>query len=384
MGLPAGEHGPKSPGRREIDLEDDGDLNGTPEYTSLDVSLTVGTYMFANAGVSVFQKLAVTAMPLPLFLVAIQVFATLLLLIPFTHTIKMGTYDEMLKFMPISFCFFVMLTGSMVAYQYCTLGTIVVVGSISPLLTLFIEYACFDNHKTVITWHTLVSLIVTVIGVCLYGSYKSEIEAQLIGMVALVTKILVAIYYQTRQRYLMVEEHISISDTGMMVYNNVVTLAGSMLLMAPLGEFQALSTIEVTPFGIFSVGASCLFCGLIGYSAFRTQRRVSATTFLIVVNVCKVAVVLFGYLYLRETYNTESALACGLVLLGAAWYAWDRKEVKRIAAQREIQEAEAFGPLKETEGGPDAWGLLEENERRRERRAAQNAEDSATDAERDF
>lgn len=80
------------------------------------------------------------------------------------------------------------------------------------------------DNKTVITSSTLMSLGLTVAGVILYGVYKSELEAQMIGMIALISKIIIAIYYQTRQRYLMVEDPVDISDTGMMVYNNVVTL----------------------------------------------------------------------------------------------------------------------------------------------------------------
>eukprot|EP00471_Norrisiella_sphaerica_P013809 CAMPEP_0184494856 /NCGR_PEP_ID=MMETSP0113_2-20130426/29742_1 /TAXON_ID=91329 /ORGANISM="Norrisiella sphaerica, Strain BC52" /LENGTH=358 /DNA_ID=CAMNT_0026880767 /DNA_START=90 /DNA_END=1166 /DNA_ORIENTATION=+ len=327
-------------------------------YSSMDVGLTITAYMFANAGVSIFQKIAITAVPFPLFLVAIQVVATLLLILPFYSTIKLGSRVDMLKFLPMSFCFFLMLTGSMIAYQYCTLGTIVVVGSISPLATLGIERIYFIENRTRLTWHTLASIIITVIGVIMYGLYKSEIEAQALGMIALIAKILVAIYYQTRQRYLMVEDPVSISDTGMMVYNNLVTFLGSVICMIPTGEFNLLPTLNPSSFGIFAIAASCLFCGLIGYIAFRTQRRVSATSFLIIVNVCKIAVVLFGWLVLGEEYNWQSGVACVLVMTGAGWYGWDRRTIE---SRRQTEYVKV-------ETQPEDFGLLEEAEWNREKR----------------
>mmetsp|Transcript_26601 Transcript_26601/g.42765 ORF Transcript_26601/g.42765 Transcript_26601/m.42765 type:complete len:359 (-) Transcript_26601:90-1166(-) len=356
-----------------IDCDEDGLASKLPpRYSNVDVGLTIALYMFANAGVSISQKLAVSTIPLPFFLVALQVLATLILLIPFATTIKMGSLEDARKFLPISCGFFFMLVGSMIAYQYCTLGTIVVVGSISPLITLAIEKLYFVENRIRLSWHTFASLTVTVSGVILYGAYKSELEAQLIGMFALVLKIIVAILYQTRQRYLMVEDPVDISDTGMMVYNNVVTFIGTLFCIVPFGEHTVLMDLNPSAFGIFAVTASCIFSGLIGYVAFRTQRRVSATSFLIVTNVCKVAVVLFGWLILKESYNWQSGTGCVLVMIGAAWYGWDRRTISA--------RDNGVSTVRAQRANPEDFGLLEEAEWIREKHCRLEMDDS----ERDF
>ena len=301
---------------------------GTPpaEYTRLDVGATVAGYMLINAGCSIFQKLAIIALPVPMFLVLIQAATTLLLLLPFRSSIRLGSFADARKFLPISVCFMLMLTGSMLAYEYCTLGTVVVVGSVSPFLALAVERIYFVENQVNYSMHTLGAMALTSAGVVLYGVSKSELGGQLVGIFALISKILIAIVYQTRQRYLMVEDPVDISDTGMMVFNNVVTVLGCLLLMVPFGEYQHIHAVSNFGAGqLVTVLTSCVFCGLIGYFSFRTQRRVSATTFLITVNICKVFVVLFGWLELNESHNLMSALACALVLLGGTWYGWDRR-----------------------------------------------------------
>ncbi|GAB5353715.1 hypothetical protein AAMO2058_000057800 [Amorphochlora amoebiformis] len=336
-----------------------GDIGG---FTSLDLSLSVGSYMIANAGLSVFQKLAIKSLPLPNFLVAVQVSITLLLLLPFWSTIKLGPREDAAKFFPLSVAFFAMLTGSMIAYQFCSLGTIVVLGSVSPLLTLAAEVMFFKRHKFRYSIHTFGSLAITVVGVVLYALFQYQIEAQFVGIIALVSKIVVAIYYQTRQRYLMVEDPIDINDGGMMVYNNAVTLVGSIVVMMIFNEPHKMTMISVDTYGFIYIAASCLFCAFIGYTSFRAQRRVSATSFLIVTTVCKVAVVLFGSLALDEQYSPFSAVGCGMVLSGAAWYGWDRSNVQQSNS------AEDLFPKKSTRKDDiEDFNLLEEEELRRER-----------------
>eukprot|EP00467_Chlorarachnion_reptans_P015611 CAMPEP_0114528304 /NCGR_PEP_ID=MMETSP0109-20121206/24131_1 /TAXON_ID=29199 /ORGANISM="Chlorarachnion reptans, Strain CCCM449" /LENGTH=400 /DNA_ID=CAMNT_0001710433 /DNA_START=399 /DNA_END=1601 /DNA_ORIENTATION=+ len=219
-----------------------------------------------------------------------------------------------------------MLMGSMLAYQYCTLGTIVVIGAMCPLLTLPVEVAVFRRNKMFVTWHTIGSMVMTVVGVALYGMFQGQLRGQLIGIVAMVAKTLINVYYQTRMRYLMVEDPVDINDEGMMLYNNGIALLATLVTVLALNEQSGLAetTSALSQWEWTWIWASCIFCYSISYFSFRCQRVVSATSFHILGNVAKIVVVLFGWVVLKENYNLKSACAVAIALCGAGWYSWDR------------------------------------------------------------
>merc|ERR550514_1688694 len=79
--------------------------------------------------------------------------------------------------------------------------------------------------------------------------------------------------------------------------------------------------------GVIMWSSLCGAC--ISYTAFRAQRRISATSFLVVVNMNKFVVVGYGILVLGEAYKPLAAIGCALALLGGAYYSWDRSELKK-------------------------------------------------------
>eukprot|EP00954_Amorphochlora_amoebiformis_P019025 1329937-Amorphochlora_amoeboformis.AAC.2 len=115
------------------------------------------------------------------------------------------------------------------APRFCSLGTIVVLGSVSPLLTLAAEVMFFKRHKFRYSIHTFGSLAITVVGVVLYALFQYQIEAQFVGIIALakgargfcvemgLVRVTTDFLVPSANRYLMVEDPIDINDGGMMV-----------------------------------------------------------------------------------------------------------------------------------------------------------------------
>eukprot|EP00468_Gymnochlora_sp_CCMP2014_P009944 CAMPEP_0167746184 /NCGR_PEP_ID=MMETSP0110_2-20121227/3571_1 /TAXON_ID=629695 /ORGANISM="Gymnochlora sp., Strain CCMP2014" /LENGTH=206 /DNA_ID=CAMNT_0007630919 /DNA_START=508 /DNA_END=1128 /DNA_ORIENTATION=- len=136
------------------------------------------------------------------------------------------------------------------------------------------------------------------------------------------------VYYQTRMRYLMVEdvEPVKMNDEGMMLYNNGIAMLATVVTVMFTAEHNGLyeDALKLTNWQWVWISGSCIFCYSISYFSFRCQRLVSATSFHILGNVSKVVVVLFGWVVLGEAYNIKSASAVFLALVGAAWYSWDR------------------------------------------------------------
>jgi hypothetical protein len=89
---------------------------------------------------SIMNKLAVTALPVECTLVGIQMFFTVLCVIPKFTTpgaVELGEWVDAKYFAPIPFFLFSgMLLSSMFAYSYNTVATIVVFRNLGPLFAL--------------------------------------------------------------------------------------------------------------------------------------------------------------------------------------------------------------------------------------------------------
>ena len=303
--------------------------DGQIQYAYLDVLLSVIAFMAASAGMAIANKMAVTALGLPMLLVGIQCASTLLILIPAYKTINLGSWRDKVRWFPVSLLFVGMLGTSMVAYQLCSLGTVVVIRMISPLLGLLVE-ASFNRAKFIASAHTFMSLGVIMAGVILYAIFQKGISGEVLGIFFMIANMFVATAERLCQRYLMAENPVDMSDTGLMLYNNTVCMLAMPLLMFVFNEWSNVDNfVKVTGPGWGFIIWSCLCGACISYTAFRAQRRISATSFLVVVNMNKFVVVGYGILVLGEAYKPLAAIGCALALLGGAYYSWDRSELKK-------------------------------------------------------
>mmetsp|Transcript_2245 Transcript_2245/g.3581 ORF Transcript_2245/g.3581 Transcript_2245/m.3581 type:complete len:369 (-) Transcript_2245:502-1608(-) len=303
------------------------DAKKTLSVGLMGVFTTCTAYISSCIGMSCFQKMAIMAFPRRNVLICIQASFVLVFLLSLRwKQIHLGPYSDFLRFLPICLCFTLMLMASMLAYQFCTLGTIVVIGALCPLLTLPVEMFAFKENPLIVTKHTVGSMVITVVGVAMYGMFQGKLRGQLIGISAMVGKTIINVYYQTRMRYLMVEDPVDINDEGMMLYNNGIALIATMITVFVLSEHEGLTSDaqDLSQKEWSWVLGSCVCCYAISYFSFRCQRLVSATSFHILGNVAKIVVVLFGWVVLQESYNLKSAFAVAIALIGAGWYSYDR------------------------------------------------------------
>eukprot|EP00466_Bigelowiella_natans_P017757 jgi/Bigna1/90072/estExt_fgenesh1_pg.C_610102 len=306
-----------------------GSPDAAEQYTYVDVIFSVVAFMASSAGMAIANKMAVTAIKLPMLLVGMQSFFTLIVLIPFYNTIRLGSCYDRVRWAPVSVAFVAMLATSMLSYKTCSLGTVVVIRMISPLLGLLVELT-FDNAKFVASPHTYGSLTVIMLGVVMYALFQNGIQGEITGIIFMMLNMFIATGERLAQRYFMAENPVDMSDTGLMLYNNVVCTLFMPLMMLVFNEWGKTDHVaDVKPIGWVFITWS-FFCGCcISYTAFRAQRRISATSFLVVVNMNKFVVVAFGIFVLKETYVPLAAAGCALTLLGGAYYSWDRSQLKK-------------------------------------------------------
>ncbi|GAB5371580.1 hypothetical protein AAMO2058_001592400 [Amorphochlora amoebiformis] len=303
------------------------------EYSWMDTTLSVVGFMCASAGMAIANKMAVTVLKLPMILVGIQCAFTIIVLIPQYKDINLGSLQDKIRWFPVSLAFVAMLATSMLAYDYCSLGTVVVIRMVSPFLGLFIEYFGFSKAKFSASAHTFGALGIIALGVALYAVFQKGVTAETLGIIFMIANMFIATMERLAQRYFMAENPVNMNDQGLMVYNNLVCCIFTPLLafgwLNGVNEWKHISNfINISAGGYAFIVWSCLCVACISYLAFRTQRRISATSFLVIVNMNKFVVIAYGIVFLGEVYQPLAGVGTALALLGGCYYSWDRKNLK--------------------------------------------------------
>ena len=314
---------------------------GVADHTNLVLSCSF--YLVSSAGMSVFNKLAVNALPLPITLVIIQMAFTVGVLALSWKTVRVGSWRDALRWgLTVPFLFSAMLVSSMFAFEHNTLGTVVVCRNIAPMFTLMIE-RMFRVPITVTT-ETILALLTILLGVVLY--HFNTLSLTLIGFVAIALNMVFAVLERLLQRHLMAQDPVDLSKPAMMLLNNSFGLLPNALLLAMYGEtgrwadaFGALSQ-----HGQLMIVLSCLNGVAISYAGLRVQQLVTATTFMVLTNVNKFLVIIFGVMVLKDELTALGTVGVGLAMGGGLWYAQARKRSSEA-------EAEAAGARKEEEKG---------------------------------
>ena len=252
--------------------------------SNLAVSCTF--YLFASAGMSVFNKMAIIALPLPITLVMVQMLFTVATIGANWRSVHIGSRRDALRWgCTVPLLFSAMLVSSMIAMEHNTLGTVVVFRNVAPLFTLLIER--MFRIPMQVSRGTVLSLLAIILGVALY--HREALSLSSVGFLAIVCNMVFAVLERLLQRHLMAQEPVDISKPGMMLLNNSCGLAPNLLLLLLYQEpprweeaWGGLSTR-----GAAMIALSCLNGLAISYAGLRVQQLVTATTFMVLTNVNK-------------------------------------------------------------------------------------------------
>jgi hypothetical protein len=159
-----------------------------------------GSYLASSAGMSIFNKLAITALPLPITLVLIQMVFTVATTLAGWRAVHIGSRRDALRWgCTVPILFNAMLVSSMYAMRHNTLGTISVFRNVAPLITLCIERAFHVPIE--INRDSVLSLFIILVGVILY--HFSAIHISSLGLTAIFVNIIFAVLERLLQRHLL-------------------------------------------------------------------------------------------------------------------------------------------------------------------------------------
>jgi len=300
---------------------------------SLRLSLCTASFITCSVAMTVFNKVALVAVPLPLVLVTLQMGVTVLLVLLWNafavavggrawNGIKAGSRRDVLRWAPVSVLFAGSLYTFTAALHYSTLGAVITWRNLAPLPTMLVECCCFSHARYRATCSSIVGLLVIFVGVAIYGFADSQFSV--LGTSLVVINTVVVVLETLSKRHLMTNQTnpLQLTRQGMMLTSNLIGVVLVALAAAIVGEWGRLGA-ELHE--LHEGEASYIFCGgviaaLFSYAGLKLTALISATTLLTVTNASKGLVIVFGMLVLADEHTLMALTGCSLAVLGNVLY----------------------------------------------------------------
>jgi drug/metabolite transporter (DMT)-like permease len=290
------------------------------ELKALKLTLLCCSFGACSWAMNVLNKTLVKDLKAPTLVTAAQMLMTVIGALILARDKLTGTKSQCIKWSFIPFIFFGMLVSSFFTYQYLTLSLLMVIRNLGPLITLPIESVVMPQDKRPYVTRMMVCALLVVLASTFLYCQKIQVSGQ--GFMLALLNMLLAITDRVAQRRLLTTECKDLSTETCMFLNNAVGLIPTLALALFLGEF---SKVDVHVWFGSLTAVLLLLSGLIGtgicWFALAVQREITATSFMVLQNAVRMAVVLFGVLAFFDPIGWPFQVL-GLVLsfAGAFWY----------------------------------------------------------------
>ena len=305
-----------------------------------------GMFMACSASMMLVNKQVVRVFRSPVTILDLQLIFTVVVLgSVFWWTLHFGSKRDVWRWISVVPLLYAgMLTTSMIAQLYASVGLQVVIRNLGPLVTLPIERV-FNEPIVADKW-TWSSLCLILVGIILYmwQSLSTQKAHDLVaGVTLMLLNLVVAMFERLYQRKLIAVEPVDVSKTGMLLLNNLgAILPVTMLLAVPgLNETEAWRTdwpkATLVDYVLLVVSGVCGIA--IGWTAINAQQYVTATTMLVITNLNKIVVVAVGIVFMGDPHSPLALLGISMALGGGVCYALARQNVANRL--KEAKEAES-------------------------------------------
>jgi len=299
----------------------------------------VGSWVVCSIGMMVFNKLAITAMPLECTLVAIQMaFCMMAMLVFCWQSLHVGSMRDLLRWCLVVPAYAGMLLTSILALKHAPMTLVVTFRALSPLLSLCIE--CFYPEPILVNRGMLASIVAMLLGTALYVSDMPNSHWS--GVQWAVANIFFATVDRLLQRLMLAKDQcpVDMSKTAITLVNN---FAGALLLIlaawlhGELGGFaSAFAAMDIR--GGIAVAWSCIVGVGISYTGIWAQSLISATSFLVLSNANKFVIIFLEVLAMyKPPLGRLQVFGALLTIVAAATYGNAREVTESKTCNNEYQ-----------------------------------------------
>eukprot|EP01062_Namystynia_karyoxenos_P030370 TRINITY_DN22701_c0_g1_i1.p1 TRINITY_DN22701_c0_g1~~TRINITY_DN22701_c0_g1_i1.p1 ORF type:complete len:484 (+),score=135.84 TRINITY_DN22701_c0_g1_i1:88-1452(+) len=311
----------------------------------------IAVFGFSAVGMTTGNKMAVehlrhkeTDATLPATLVLMQMLGTLLLLFLNRQRIDPALISvrHAWKWLPIFICSATGMYTSAKSFVYVNVSFVIIMRNCGTLLTTAAE---FVFRKQVASTQTIVAEAVILAGIVIYGRSMIHFKDFWPGLFWCTANTVVITGWSVLLKYRLDTdpEVKELNKFAMSLYNNAMGVPYFVAAAVSGGEHLRWAVIlpNVTTVGWLVVLATCGIGFMISTSGFALTRIVSATTYNIINNLVKVVNILFGLVFLGDTFpGIVSILGCVIALGGGAWYSM------HVLREREQKETEPCQPVR--------------------------------------
>jgi len=313
-----------------------------PPISKAKLVLLCASFGACSWGMNVVNEALIHELKAPALVAGAQMLMTVMCTLLLRWRRLNGTWRQVKYWSFIPVIFSGMFVSSMFSFQYLTLSMLVILGNLGPLITLPIESCVMPPDKLpTTTGPMIVSLLVVFAGTIIYCH---GVQTSVKGLFLSLLNTVLAVVSRVAQRRLLSIEcggSSGLSIESCMLLNNSMGLIPTVLLSMWLGEFaradvqqwfMSISTLLLILSGVIGSG--------ICYFSLAVVREISATSFMVMKNIVRVAVVAVGVLVFLDPIKLPWQ-AGGLIISfsGALWYGYLQNQPVDPTRMKEEKEA---------------------------------------------
>mmetsp|Transcript_19939 Transcript_19939/g.39147 ORF Transcript_19939/g.39147 Transcript_19939/m.39147 type:complete len:308 (-) Transcript_19939:307-1230(-) len=286
---------------------------------TLSTAYAVVGYMACSAGMLLVNKLAVHHLPTPGFVLLCQLAASAV----FTWGAgKLGyievdplSMEKVRQFWLVPVAFLLTVFANIKILQYSNVETFITFRASTPLIISVLDWLLLGRELP--SRKSLVCLLGLLVGALLYLNFeKGQMTANSYFWV--IVWYCVFVFDQIFIKH--VTNTVEMTTWGRVYYTNALPVIPLFFIMYYTGEFEKLSSMELGFVSQFWLFLSCA-CGVaISYYAFLCRAAVSATSFTVLGNTCKVITVTLNILVWDNHATPEGVMSLFMCLVCAYFY----------------------------------------------------------------
>lgn len=285
------------------------------------VGMLMATFASMSIGMHILNKSVVGSLKAPVLVAVIQMAMAVVIVSPMTISqwskLSLSTIG---KWMVVPFLFAGMLCSATYTYRFISLSLLTLVRNLMPFIVLPTEYLCMPPEKQPhVSLQLFGTLVIMLVGTVIYAEGLHGLSWVGVGFAVL--NMVLAMCDRLTQRYLLTGPCKEIPSSVCTVLNNGIGMIPSTALAAATMQLSHLSESAYSdPWKNPMTLILLVFSGLVGvgicYVSLELQREISASSFTVLQNVAKVAVVIVGIVIFGDPIRSARSILGLLLSLG--------------------------------------------------------------------